>query len=280
MIKSILTCTDGSAYSETAAHYAVDLASSLRARLAGLHVLDSRLLEGPFLANVSGWIGAQPCADSLGQFRALMQENGKAMLAALADQASRKDIDLEPLEDWGHPARIILQREIHTELVVLGLRGEHADLNPELVGSTTDRVVRHSTQPCLLTPASHRPIRRLMAAYDDSAYAARALQVAIDLALSLQAPLVILSVVENGDHELAMDHADAAMKLARAHECAAAYMVAEGNVHEVILEQAEALNCDLIIAGAHGHARIRELILGSTATYLMNHTERPLLLAR
>ncbi|MCP5488162.1 MAG: universal stress protein [Verrucomicrobia bacterium] len=77
-----------------------------------------------------------------------------------------------------------------------------------------------------------------------------------------------------------MDHADAAMKLARAHECAAAYMVAEGNVHEVILEQAEALNCDLIIAGAHGHARIRELILGSTATYLMNHTERPLLLAR
>ncbi|MCP5488161.1 MAG: universal stress protein [Verrucomicrobia bacterium] len=159
MIKSILTCTDGSAYSETAAHYAVDLASSLRARLAGLHVLDSRLLEGPFLANVSGWIGAQPCADSLGQFRALMQENGKAMLAAWRIKPAGRTLTWSP-RGLGTPARIILQQEIHTELVVLGLRGEHADLNPELVG-------RRPTGWCATAPSPVCSPRRAIARFDD-----------------------------------------------------------------------------------------------------------------
>lgn len=280
MIKSILVCTDGSPHSETAGRYAAELAVTLGARLTGFHALDSRLLEGPFLANVSGWIGAQPYADALGQFRTLMQEHGKTMLAVLDATAKEAGVDIETSQAWGHPASLILEQEVRAELVVMGLRGEHADLNPDMAGSTVDRVIRHTHQPCLLTPAEHRPIRRMLCAYDDSPRSARALQVAIDLALSLAAPLVILSVVENDDHGRAMDNADAAMKLVRAHECAAAFMIAEGPVHEAILDKAAALNCDLVVAGAHGHSRIRELILGSTATYLINHADRPLLLAR
>ena len=80
MIKSILVCTDGSENGNTACEYAADLAVKLKAKIAALHVLDSRMLEGPLLADISGWLGAQPFAAQLDQFRTLMESKGEAVI--------------------------------------------------------------------------------------------------------------------------------------------------------------------------------------------------------
>lgn len=281
MIKSILVCTDGSAHGETCVRYGIHLSKRLGANLSALHVLDSRMLEGPMMANVSGWIGAQPFSDPLSQFRTIMQEKGDAIVSAfkaMCEEAGLPGVGTEVV--WGHPARAILRAEIPVELVILGQDGEHDEITGEWTGSTVDRVVRHSIKPCLVVPDEFNPITKIMTAYDGSPHASRALHEAIELATELAAPLVICTVVEGGDHNRAMMHADTAMRLARAHECAAAHLIVDGNPAEVIIAKARELNCGMVVAGAHGHSRIREMILGGTATHLLNKTTMPLMLVR
>ena len=281
MMKRLLVCTDGSPHGEQSIRYGLHLARRLDAKMVVAHVLDSRLLEGPMMANISGWIGAEPFSDPLTQFRAIMQEKGEAVVAAAKAQCEAQGVfDVETALRWGHPARVLLREEIATELVVLGQDGEHEDASGEWTGSTVDRVIRHSVKPCLVVPSTFAPIDRMMVGYDGSPHASRALHEAIELAIGLMVPLFICTVVEDGDHQRAIDHADMAMRLARAHECAAAFLIVEGHPADVLLAKARELQCGLLVAGSHGHTRIREMIIGSTANRLLHQTTLPLLLVR
>ena len=48
---------------------------------------------------------------------------------------------------------------------------------------------------------------------------------------------------------------------------------------EVILAQAEALGCDLIVKGAYTQSRLRQMIFGGTTQYIITHATVPVLLA-
>lgn len=280
MIRTILACTDGSRFGSGAVHYGIHLARELRARLAALHVLDSRMLEGPLMADISGWVGAQPFGDQLASFRELLQQKGETVLSAVEDECEKAGLEVDVELKMGHPARVILEEESRTELVVLGLKGEHAEWGGDLTGSIVERVVRHSLKPCLVTPETFRPIGKILAAYDGSGHASRALHEAIELALALKVPLVVLTVCEDRDLSRSRGVAEDAMRLVRAHECAAANLVLQGDPPDVILAQARELGCDLVVVGAYGHGRMRELILGSVTTGLIGKTDAPLLLVR
>ena len=280
MIKSILVCTDGSEFGDTACEYGINLALQLKAGLAGLHVLDSRMLEGPLLADISGWLGAQPFGAQLQQFRELMEQKGAAVIAAFDKLSEEKGVLFEGHVKMGHPAQVILAEEASAELVIMGQNGEHAEWSGDMIGSTVERVVRHSLKPCLVTPLKYQPVTKILTAFDGSPHASRALHEAIELALALSVPLVILVVAENFDLTNAREIAENGMKLARAHECAAAHLVVEGQPEQLILTKAEELGCNLIVVGAYGHNRIRELVLGSTTTSLITETHLPLMLVR
>jgi len=95
MIKSILVSTDGSAYGDTACEYGIFLARRLSALLMGLHVLDSRMLEGPLMADISGWIGAQPYGAQLKQFRELMEKKGESIMQSFEERCREADLPAE-----------------------------------------------------------------------------------------------------------------------------------------------------------------------------------------
>ncbi len=280
MIKSILVFTDGSEGGATACRYAMALAKGLGAELGGCHVLDSRMLEGPLMADVSGWIGAQPFSGQLKQFRDLMQQKGEAVIGALLDSAASEGLEIEAQLRMGHPARVILDEERRAEMIVLGRHGEHREMGGGFIGSTAERVARHSLKPCLVTPDVYAPIRKILCAYDGSSYAGKALHEAIELALALQTPLVILSVADGADPGAAREWAEDGIRMARAHECAAANLVLPGRPDHVIPAQADELGCGLIVVGAYGHSRIREMILGSTPHALIARSTKPVLLVR
>ncbi len=48
---------------------------------------------------------------------------------------------------------------------------------------------------------------------------------------------------------------------------------------DVILAEAQKLGCDLVVMGAYGHSRLRELVLGGATREVFNHAELPLLVA-
>ncbi len=50
-------------------------------------------------------------------------------------------------------------------------------------------------------------------------------------------------------------------------------------VGEAVLNQAVALNADLLVMGGYGHSRMRELILGGVTRFVLNHAGIPVLMA-
>lgn len=280
MIKSILVCVDGSPHGDAACETALHLTVRLKGRLLGLHVLDSRLLEGPLMADLSGWIGAQPYGAQLQQFRELMEQKGQAVVRAFDDRCAKAGVVAESWLKMGHPARVILEEEARAELVVLGQRGEHADWMGEMMGSTVERVIRHSVKPCLVVPVPFRPFTRMLAAYDGSQHAGQALREAAELAVALDIELVVLTVAEPGDPNKAEPVSRDAMAMAGAHGARARALVVPGRPTATILECAQKEACNLIVVGAYGHSRVRELILGSTTTTLMSRSSAPVMLVR
>ena len=53
-----------------------------------------------------------------------------------------------------------------------------------------------------------------------------------------------------------------------------------GHVADTIVSRAEALACDLIVMGTHGHGALAELLLGSTTAKVIHHARLPLLLIK
>ena len=280
MIKSILVCTDGSAYGDTACEYAVDFASRLKARLMGLHILDSRMLEGPLMADISGWVGAQPFGQQLQQFRELMEKKGESIVEAFNARCEKAGIKPETWIKMGHPARVILEEEARAELLVMGQKGEHAEWIGDMMGSNVERIVRRSVQPCLVTPAEFKPATKMLAAYDGSAHSCKALREALEMSSALSLPLTVLTVRDGLTAEKAEAAAADAQRLAKDHGCEIASMVEEGETEDVILGTARSKECDLIVVGAYGHTRIREMILGSTTAHLVAYSDVPVLLVR
>jgi len=49
------------------------------------------------------------------------------------------------------------------------------------------------------------------------------------------------------------------------------------DVGSILLKQAKTLDSQMIVMGAYGHSRIRELILGGTTQHILEHTNLPVL---
>jgi nucleotide-binding universal stress UspA family protein len=280
MIKTVLVCTDGSAHGEAATQYGIFFAKALPAALAGLHVLDSRMLEGPLMADISGWIGAQPYGAQLQQFRELLQSRGESVIGTFNAACESAGVRCESWIKMGHPARVILEEEARTELLIIGQKGEHADLGGDLMGSCADRIARNSVKPCLVVPATFQPVGRILAAYDGSGHASQGLHEAVELASALGVELLIACIAEHGHRQDYDQVAADGRKLAAAHGCQARTVVLDGVPAEVIGTIAAEESCDLIVVGAHGHGRIREMFIGSTTTQLIARSERPVLIVR
>ena len=279
MIKNILFGIDGSPAAATARDYALDLALRLDAQLEAVHVVDSRLLDYPLVSPQSGVIAWNP--GMVGGLQDALRARGESLLRESVDCGNKVGISIVASMEFGHPAHVLSEIQARTELVVLGRQGEHANSAPDLTGSTMERFVRRASRPCLVTPANFRPIEKILLGVDGSQASGRALHEAVELANGLHVPLIILSVAEN-DHDLpsANKKSIEAHSLARAHDAAAASLTAVGPPATVILQQANALSCSLVVLGSHGHGWIYDRLIGSTAAHVISKSPMPVMLVR
>jgi len=276
MIKHILVPTDGSEYAMLGVRYAAAFAQHYQATLHGLHVVDVRLLEGPFLRDISASLGTAPYVNYQGNMAMILEERGKAALEAVARVCEEMGLKCETAQTTGILARAIVERSELTDLVVMGRGGEHGQWLEGLVGSTTQAVVRRATRPVLVTGTAVPGHNLYMAAYDGSSYARKALQMAASLCADWDAPLHVLSV--GGDR--AATSLDEARDYLDAHDLRVEYIRREGDPSESIVAYAMESGADLLVLGAYGHTKVRELVVGSTTAYAMNHAPCPLLLTR
>src|SRR6266404_3902007 len=280
MYKTILLCTDGSPAAEVAGDYAIWFARKLGASLRALYVTDVRLLEGPWLADLSGAVGAQPYSALLPQLQKIQEEKATMVLAAAKERCDKSGVSCETTHETGSLLPAILDQERQADLVILGQHGEHAEWAGGMIGSSVERVVRASVKPCLVTPGKFHEISHMLIAYDGSDESSKALRAGITLATTLGVEVTITTVATLGGEDAASVVLEKAKQRASAGGVKAHGEVLHGDPEEEILQLRETIGADLIVMGAYGHTRIRELILGSTTSHVIRKATVPVLLVR
>jgi universal stress protein A len=192
---SVLCPIDFSVASRGALRYAAVIATHLGARLTVLAIDDPLLIEAAEFAESA----ASAREDTLQAMR-------KFCAAAVAGtRLSGADVQLDVVS--GKPASEILRvaRDSRCDLIVMGSHGA-TGFRKLFFGSTTERVLRETPVPVLVTPAPdagpdrpadvQRIVRRILVPVDLTAATAQQLVVTRTVAEALNVPLLLLHVVE------------------------------------------------------------------------------------
>jgi nucleotide-binding universal stress UspA family protein len=181
------------------------------------------------------------------------------------------------------PARYIAQQVRSADLVVSG--GRSPAFSDAFSLASPKDLVMQAGRPLLVVPdaVTWLDLRSVLVAWKDTPEARRAVVDSLPL-LRKARNVTIAEVPERDDSRTAVIArvTDVVAWLGR-HGISATARVSEANPERDPADQLEAVASDvsagLIVAGAYGHSRFRELILGGVTQYLVNQTARCVLLS-
>jgi nucleotide-binding universal stress UspA family protein len=279
-LKDILVHLDTTPRCATRLEIAARLAMQHGAHLTGVHVIDIPSANY-FYGAAMPFVPANP-EDIVQRIRAEATEAAGPVEAGFRECLRRNSIAGEwRLAEGAPPATVALYSR-YADLTVVGQPNRD---EPQDADAVTETTVMTSGRPVLAIPfAGEFPTlgERVLIAWNASREAARALNDALPLLLGAKQVTVLAinpqrGVGGHGD----VPAADIALHLARhGLKAEAAHTVAKDIADgEALLSYAADLGADLIVAGAYGHSRARELVFGGVTRTLITEMTAPVLLS-
>jgi nucleotide-binding universal stress UspA family protein len=179
------------------------------------------------------------------------------------------------------PARYILQEARCADIIVSGGQS-NAFSDPFALASPKDLVMQ-AGRPLLIAPdnVSWLDLRSVLMAWKDTPEARRAIAYSLPM-LRKAKEVTVAEIVEAGDNRSAAVSRvrDVVAWLSR-HGVSASEVVPENGGDVIAQLDAIAANvgAGVVVAGAYGHSRFRELILGGMTQHLMTQSSRCVLLS-
>lgn len=281
--KDILVHLDSGPRSAIRLAVAAGLAQRSGASLTGVYVVDipsAEFFYGAAMPLAAG--GAERVVD---QIRAEATAAAEPVEAAFRDLLRREGLEGGwRLVEGNLPATVALHAR-YADLTVLGQANPYEHRDGQGADAVVVTTVMSSGRPVLAVPfAGDFPTlgQRVLVAWNASREAARAVNDALPL-LREAAAVTVLAVNPrrgiNGHGDVPA--ADIALHLARhGVRAEAAHTVAtdipEG---EALLSYAADIGADLIVCGAYGHSRARELVFGGVTRTLLGEMTAPVFLS-
>lgn len=276
-IKDILVHLDGGAPSAGRLALAAGLARRHGAHLTGLFVVD---VIPPTLGGAEGGAALAGLIETM---RADALATAAGIERAFAETLAREGIPGEWRLAEGATSELVALHGRYADLVVLGQADPQAD---ESAGAAVvSATLFGAGRPVLVVPHSGRFDaigRRVLVGWNASREASRAVHDALPLLTG--AELVTIAAVNPrrglGAHG-EEPGADIARHLAR-HGVAVQVehsVAPEIGAGDILLNRAADLSADLLVVGAYGHSRLREMFLGGVTRTLLQQMTVPVLLS-
>jgi len=274
-LKDVVVHVDASKAGRARIEAAARLAREHEGHLAGLFVVEFPVL--PSYAEVQ-----VPAAIVKSQRDARLAE------AASCEKIFQEIADREGVSaEWrcveGDVVDELVSQSRYADLLVLGQADRNDSRAPR--ASAVQRVVLECGRPVLLVPRTGAPVaigRCVLVAWNNRREAVRAVSDALPL-LQRSRRVIVLTVnpeAEDPD-DAGIPAADISLHLARhgvATEARGAYG-APAAIGELLLSTARDEGADLLVMGAYGRSRFRELVLGGATAHVLKHADVPTLLA-
>lgn len=179
------------------------------------------------------------------------------------------------------PANYVVREARSADIVVVGARKETVvDLN---AAADPDQLLMRLGRPLIVVPRSAQwiDLRSVLVAWKDVKEARRAVFDALPI-LAAAKDVIVAEIPENGTRAEAFSHVEDVQTWLRSHGIVASTMVSEtsGDVVGQLDRIAANVGAGLVIAGAYGHSRLSEWILGGVTRHLAKEAVRCSLLSR
>lgn len=281
----VLACVDQSRFAEYVADYAAWAARRMAAPLEFLHIIDRHPELGSG-EDHSGAIGIDAQENLLSKLSAEDQartknarEQGRIFLNRLRERAVAAGVTaVDMRQRYGELEETLVEQEEGVRLLVLGRRGEAAEMTQRDLGRNVERVVRALHKPILTVTDSFTEPRRVMIAFDGGTVTRRGVEMVAGSALFRDLPVYLLmSGKDNQDAPKKLEWAKTTLETAGFQVTAA---LIPGDAESTIAKTVKAQSIDLLIMGAFSHSPLRSLLIGSKTTDLLRSSRIPTLLLR
>ena len=285
-MNKVYACIDGFANTTAVIDCAAWSALRLAVPLELLHILE----RDPVRAAVTDYSGAigmnaqESLLDELSdideQRGKLAQERGRRLLAAAREHARAAGVSrLDGRLRHGDLLESVLEMEPDARIFVLGQHYHATESSKIHLDHHVERVIRSVKRPVLVATGEHFAApRRVVIAFDGSATARKTVET---VARSpLLAGLPVLVAMADVESTLSRQLLKESRRVLLAAGFDADIELAAGDPEVVLPALVKANDADLLVMGAYGHSRIRQLIVGSTTTTLLRLSEVPVLILR
>lgn len=281
----VMACVDQSAYAAHVADYAAWAAQRMGAPLELLHVIDRHpeISKGD---DHSGALGMDAQEKLLDQLSA--EDNAKArsakeagrlflnQLRLRAMQAGASEVDVR--QRYGSLQETLVEQEAGVRLIVLGRRGESAQVTQRDLGRNVERIVRGLHKPILTVTEGFTAPGNVMIAFDGGAVTRRGVEMIAASPLFRGLPIhILMTGKENAEAPKQMEWARSKL-----HEAGfeVVTVIRPGDTESTIATYIAEHSIDLLTMGSYGHSMLHSWLFGSKTTDLLRASRIPTLLLR
>lgn len=282
----VLAAIDGMAGSVAALDAAVRLGKQHGARVELLHVEIDVATAAPIVGEGMSGAAVEQIVQSLREQAKVRVEAARGLYQSRCVEAGLPVVEPdEPLVagTFAVSFRHVVGREVdhvprHGRVSDLVVMARPVDEPEEIASPAFDAALFDSGRPVLLVPGA--PVERLgqivALAWNRSREAVRATAMALPL-LGAAKRVVILTGRDRDDAARPSMLAD----YLAGHGIAAktwAFTPGNGSMGDQLLAEAGKAGADLLVMGAYGHSRLRELVLGGATRGVLSHGDLPVLM--
>jgi nucleotide-binding universal stress UspA family protein len=275
-VKAILALADGGAGTDATLKTALLVAQGFQAHLDVLHVRADAETMVPIVGEGMSGAMVEQVMDAMVKS---IETRSAAALAAYQRVCQPAAGSLGGggvvwREVTGREPEVIAAAARLSDLTVLG-RPDSAEEAP--MAATIDAALFETGRPVLVAPPG-APVsigKRIAVAWNGSPQSARAISVA--LPFLKQAEQVIITVGGGEDNHAPASGLVQYLERHGVRATVEGFDVGHG-VGKAILEQAGRLGADLLVMGAYGHSRLREMILGGATREVLAGAAMPVLM--
>ncbi|MGB5708215.1 MAG: universal stress protein [Arenicellales bacterium] len=280
-LKRILVCLDSSAESLARIETAFNIAGAGGAVVTAILPIHIEIPAIPTSTMHGGWYMGEKI---ISKSREQAMQSAKMIEEACMLLAEEYQQELKWQQKEGDVALIVSEEGRYHDLLILG-KPDPAHTSPSYRNSLNSILVESGTE-CLVMPDAAPGFRntanRVLVAWDGSRESAAAVRGAMHF-LDQANEIYILTAYKGEDDKQAMEQMNQKIRdLMSVHgiEAGPVLIQQEGlSSGRSILKQAGDINAELIVMGAYGHSRFREIILGGATRYILQHADVPVLFA-
>jgi nucleotide-binding universal stress UspA family protein len=267
---------DESAASDGRVCMAVDLARRFHASLVGI---GARGIRPPLVDAYGGMVVIDAIMDAEEDSARAHVEAARRRFEALTRAT---ELDVSWRGEIASPAEFVTRVARAVDLIVLG-RDESRLRAGAFRAADPGDVVMEAARPVLVVPpaASELLAERIVVGWKDSREARRAVFDALPF-LTRASSVLVIEVAPPGEHEAAAAGVADVVNYLKRHGVTAhgqARTLHAASHAEALLAAADEFDADLIVAGAYGHARLREWIFGGVTADLLARSPKCCLLS-